>query len=71
MDHKDLSGAHVIVHELAICAEVKALARGTLKVAENFHDDRSGFGAEGFVRIDVRDAPAGLRPGRFREKDTR
>src|ERR1700674_91612 len=55
MDQVNLANADVVIHELVVRGGVKSLASGTLKITENFHDNRSGFRAEGRVRVNVRD----------------
>src|SRR5256885_12007975 len=68
MDKINFTGADVIVHELPVGAHKQGLARGTLKVAENFHHNGGCFGAEGNVRIDIGKAGARLRRGSWRRR---
>ncbi len=48
MDEVDLSGGYVVIDHVAQGVFEKGTAGGALIVAENFHRDRGGFGADGF-----------------------
>jgi hypothetical protein len=61
MDEVHLAGTHVVVHQLPVRRHVQGLAGRALKIAENFQNEGSVLGTEGFVGIHV-----GYRAGRLR-----
>src|SRR5208337_3693777 len=59
VDEINLASADVVVHDLFRGGDEELLARGALKIAEDFHDNRGVLRAKGLGRIDVVDAVDG------------